>query len=298
MMKRWVSGMMLGAILLGGVVLAQGGAQLPPATDEIAAMEHAFSQVTEFFATLISELKGAVSTLNAADQDLLAKYRAVAVQLKDAEARILQLQDVCARVPALAKGVEGLSARLEEAWARIGELRADVEAGKRTDQELAASIALLADNMEKTKDQLTAAIAELGNKMSEIARQVDNHETRIAALEAQDIGSLQRRVLALEQAAQALQIKIENNREKVAGLEKVLGGFTADLEATKTALGALAAKVDEHEARLATVETTVDGLNVKAVQEALGMAQGVATIALLAGIAALVLYLVGMGSGG
>lgn len=344
-MKRVIGGLVVGAVLLGGIALAQGGVKLPPAEEEIAAMESAFNQVSLFFAGLITELKGAVSALNAVDADLAAKYRAVAAQLKDAEGKIRELQEICARVPGLMNRVDGLAGRLEEAWAQIVELRAIAGNLAKTDQELAAGITALAQGLEKTRQDFATAIATLGDKVSDLTRQgavhgnrltalegavlalksgieaceaslraeieglgkklgdqvlglqssiaqinrqLADHAGRIAALEAQDIGSLQRRILALEQAVQALNIKIENNREKIAYLEKAIGGFTSDI---KTTIGALQAKVEDHETRLATVETTVIGLDVKALQDGLAMAQGIAIVALLAGLAALVIGL-------
>ncbi len=325
MMKRVIGGLVVGAVLLGGIALAQGGVQLPPAKEEIAAMENAFNQVSLFFAGLITELKGAVAALNAVDADLAAKYQAVAVRLEDA------------------------SARLDEAWAQIAELHAIAESLSRTDQELAAGLTALAQSLEKTRQDFTAAISTLGDKVSDLTkqgtvhgtrltalegavlalnsqieaceaslkaeiealegklsqevvsvqgsiasinRQLSEHAGRIAALEAQDLGSMQRRILALEQAIQALNIKIENNREKITWLEKAIGGFTADL---KRMVGELQLQVDDHEARLAVVETTAASLDAQALQDGIAMAQGIAIVALLAGLAALVMALLGGG---
>ncbi len=57
MAKRVVGGLLVGLILGSGVALTQG-AQLPPAEVEIAAMEEAFGQVTNFFKGFIVEIKG------------------------------------------------------------------------------------------------------------------------------------------------------------------------------------------------------------------------------------------------
>lgn len=347
MTKRVIGGLIVGAVLLSGVAWAQGEVTLPSAEEEIAIMETAFSQVSLFFAGLITELKGAVAALNAVDADLAARHQAVAAQLRDAEGKIRELQAICANVPGLMTRVDGIANRLEEAWARISELRALAEALHKTDQELAAGITALAQSLEKTRQELAAAIAALGDKVSDLAkqgsvhgnritalegavlslkaqieacestllaeiealdgkltqqvlslqgsitninRQLSEHAGRISALEAQDIGSMQRRILALEQAVQALNIKIENNREKIAWLEKAIGGFTADL---KTTIGALHARVDDHETRLAVVEATTAGLDVQAIQDGIAMAQGLAVAALLVGLAALVLTLLG-----
>ncbi|HPD07221.1 MAG TPA: hypothetical protein PLC08_05085 [Candidatus Bipolaricaulis sp.] len=348
MMRRVMGGLLVGAVLFGGVALAQQtGVQLPPAEEEIAAMESAFNQVSQFFTGLITELKGAVAALSAVDADLAAQQRALAAKLADAEGKIHELQEVCAHVPGLLSRVDGLAARLDEAEAQIAELRAIAQGLTKTDQELASGLTSLATSLEKTRQDFATAIATLGDQVSDLTKQgtvhanritalegavlalkssietceaalqaeieaistnldqqvlalqssianvnqqLADHASRIAALEAQDIGSLQRRILALEQSVQALNIKIENNREKIAYLEKAIGGFTSDLQTT---IGTLQARVDDHEARLATVETTVVGLDVKALQDAVTMAQGMAIVALVAGLAGLVLGLLG-----
>jgi len=349
MMKRVIGGLVAGAMLFGGIGLGQGAVQLPPAEEEIAAMESAFNCVSLFFAGLITEVKGAVAALNAVDADLAAKHRAVADQLRNAEGKIRELQEICARVPGLMSRVDGLATRLDEAWAQIVQLRSIAESLHKTDQELAAGLSSLAQGLEKTRQEFATAIAMLGDKVSDLTRQgtvhgtrltalegavlalrsqieaceealraeigalddklggqivslqgsiasvnrqLADHAGRIAALESQDIGSMQRRILALEQAVQALNIRIENNREKISYLEKAMGGFTADV---RTTVGALQAHVEDHEARLTTVETTVVGVqsDVQALRDELAMAQGMAIVALLAGLAALVLGLLG-----
>ncbi|MCX7750619.1 MAG: hypothetical protein N2320_03590, partial [Candidatus Bipolaricaulota bacterium] len=168
---------------------------------------------------------------------------------------------------------------------------------------LEGAVLALKSQIEACEASLKAEIEGLGGKINQqiltlqasiadINRQLSDHAGRIAALEAQDIGSLQRRVLALEQAVQALNIKIENNREKIAYLEKAIGGFTADL---KTTIGALQAKVEDHEARLSAAEGAVATLqtDVQGLKDGLAMAQGLAIVALLVGIAGLVLGLLG-----
>lgn len=336
MMKRVLGGLVAGAVLLGGMALAQGAVQLPPAEEEIAAMESAFSQVSLFFAEFITEVKDAVASLNAVDVDLAARHRALSTRL------------------------EGLAGRVEQAWDQITALRASTERLTQVDAELAAGIQSLATDIEKTRQELATAIAALADKVSDLAKQgtvhgnrltalegavlslrasietceanlwaeiearegalqaslkaldgkfteqiaalqgsvasltreMSDHAGRIAALEAQDLGSVQRRVLALEQAVQALNIKIENNREKIGYLEKAMGGFTSDV---RTTVGALQASVEDHEVRLTTVETSTAALQgeLQALKDGLAMAQGLAIVGLLAGLAALVLGLLG-----
>ncbi len=316
-MKRVLGWLVVGVILVGGVSLADG-VRLPPAGEEIAAMEQAFSCLTDFFAGFIGEFKDAVAALDAADQEIMARYRALAVQLKDAEAKILQLSDICERVPGIARRVDGLEDRLQEAWTRIAELRKDVEAqlsalsariggaeddigrlAARTDRligQLGDRLAKLEADLELFRREFSAELAEIRDQQSKLGSQLGDHETRIKKLEELDLGSLHRRVLALEQATQALQIKIENNRHKVESVELAIAGFTADLAAQGKRITDLERRVDGHDGRIASLETLTEDLDLHAMRDALAMAQTLAVIGMLLGAGALVLFLVAGGS--
>ncbi len=294
-MRRTVSWLMVGVILLGGVALAGDGSgvQLPPAEEEIAAMEKAFGEVTGFFAELIAELKGAVAALNQVDEELQSRYRALAVQLKDAEAKLLELADVCARVPGLEERVGGLTSRLSELTSRVTELRLRVEGelsriDKRVDQ--------VSSEVKELDARLTGLVTDLSDLREELKRvsaRLADHESRIIALEELDLGSLHRRVLGLEQSVQALQIKIDNNRKKIEGVETTLAGFSADIQSQRKAIQNLESRVEAQEGRITEVETMVEDLDVPALQEALGTTQVLGILGLLLGAGALVLVLLG-----
>ncbi len=316
-MRKAVGWLMVGMVLLGGVALAGygSGVQLPPAEEEIAAMEKAFGCVTDFFAELITELKDAVAALNAVDQELSARYRALAVQLKDAEADILQLKDVAAQVPGLMERVDGLGSRLSEATASITQLRRHVESeinrldarvdGVSGDVEamesrltsdvkaLEAQISSGVDDLDKRLSMLIVEISKIQEELVEMGEQLSDHEARITALEKLDLGSLQRRVLGLEQSAQALQIKIENNRHKIEGVEATLAGFSKDISAQNRAIDDLKDRLAQQDARISDVEYMVEDLDVPALREALGTAQVLGILGLLLGAGALVMVLLG-----
>lgn len=256
-MRKRILAVALVGLLLAPLAFAEEAGGLPPAEEEIAALEQVYDQVVSYFGSLIAELKGAVQALNASDQDHAARYQALVAELKDVEAKIGQLQEMCAQVPQLAGRLQALEARLAD---EVATLKSDVE-------------------------------KKLGVLADDLTSQLSDHEARISALEKQDMGSLQRRILALEQASQALQVKIENNRAKLAGFEAALGGFTADIQANKDAIALLQTRVNDHDDRIATLEAQVEGLDIQAMQDALGAAQGMALLALLAGIGTIVLYL-------
>ena len=272
-MRRKLLGIVIVGLILAPWALADQG----------APVEGAYDQVLSCFETFLGDLKGAIDSLNAADQDLEARYQALAVELKDAEATILQLQDAVAQIPGLADRIGSLEEKLNEVITAVHQLRTDAEArfAQLTDriqageealqslaadfeafkaemesklaalaQQLADEITKLSQNCDQKFAALKAQLDELAAGFSDMSAQLADHEARIAALEEQDLGSLQRRILALEQAAQALQIKIENSRAKIEGIEAALGGFTADIQANKDALASLTARVNEQDTRL------------------------------------------------
>lgn len=276
-MKKVLALAVIGSLLGLGAWADPVQVTLPSAEEEVAALQKAWAQVAVVLEGFIKESKSAIATLNSNDQDLQAKYRAVAVQLKDLEAKILQVQETSSTMKI---DLETKLLQLQEATIRA-------------DKDLAGSIASLAERVEAIRTELSSALVPIGDKLNALASVSEAHEKRIATLEAFDLGSLSRRILSLEQATQALQIKIENNREKIGGLESTMAGFTGDLAALKDTVSLLQGTVDSHETRLSSVEATVEGLDVKALNDQLAMVQGMAIIGLIAGIASVVLLLTG-----
>ena len=173
----WKYTVLFGLLLVGSLGLAQA----PPAEDEIASMQAAFGQVTDFFASFIQESKEHFLTLENSFAGLSAQ------------------------VNGLVQDVESLGSRL------------------------------------------------------------DDHEARITALEQIDLGGVQRRLLALEEARQALQTKIDNNRAKMEGVEAALGGYQSDIESLKTSVSDLGTSLEAQGAELAALKEEVTSL--KAVQD-------------------------------
>ncbi|MCS7240254.1 MAG: hypothetical protein NZ651_03300 [Candidatus Bipolaricaulota bacterium] len=266
-MKRLGIALVLGAALGLAALADPAAVKLAPAEEEVKALREAWAKVLNVFEGFVVEFKGAVTTLNSNDQDLLGKYRALAAQLADLEAKFMQLQELCGqKIPALEKGLS----------------------------DCLSQIAVLRKSLEDVIAGYKAADAALEAKIAALAAQIDQLSSRVSVLESYDIGNLSRRVLSLEQAIQAVQIKIENNREKIAALEKTLGGFAADISALKGSVANLETKVSDHDARIATVEKTL-GTNVQDLSARLDTVQAIAILGLLAGIGALVVMLLGIG---
>ncbi len=292
----------LGIVVISVAALGLAGlaepaaAQLAPAQEEIKALREAWAKVLNVFEEFLMEFKGAIDTLNSTDQDLLAKYRALAIQLKDLEAKLLQLQEMCGqKIPALEKSVSEIVNQAAFLRKSIEEVVAGYKAA---DAELEAKLIALIGELRKALDEAVAgyqaADKDLEAKIARVAAQMEELASRVSVLESYDIGNLSRRVLSLEQAIQAIQIKIENNREKIAALEKTIGGLSADISALKDSVLTLEARVSDHDTRLADLESKM-GTNIQDLTGRLDMVQTLSVLALLAGIGAIVLVLLGLG---
>jgi chromosome segregation ATPase len=348
-MKRLGIAAILGAAL-GLAILAQPKpVTLAPAEEEVKALREAWGKVLVVFEEFLVEFKGAVATLNSNDRDLFRHYQALSAQLRDLEAKFLQLRelyhqkipalenslsDCLGQIATLRRGLEdvirgykaadatleakvaALAAQMDQLSARVSALESyDIGTIARRVLSLEHAIQGVQIRIENNQEKIAALEKALGGLTADIAEKIATLEKaigglaadigalkhsvsavegRVSVLESYDIGTIARRVLSLEHAIQAVQIKIENNREKIAALEKTLGGLTADIAALKRSVSTLEARVNAQEARLAAVEETM-GANVQDLTARLDMVQVLAVLGLLAGIGAIVLILLGLG---
>lgn len=324
-MQRIFWALMMGAALGLAASAEPAAVKVAPAAEEVQALQEAWAQVVKFFEEFVTEIKSAVNTLSDNDQDILAKYRALAVQLKDLEAKILQIQETFAqKSTSLEKGLGECAAKIAELRKAMEEL---AQGYKAADAELEAKIAAALKDLRQSLEQvavgyqkadadlearvqsaleelrrgLEGAIAacreveaNLGQKIATLGGQIEGLQKRVEALESYDIGNVARRVLGLEQAIQAVQAKIENNREKIAALEKTVGGFAADIASLKESVLSLQTQVGDHEARIAAVEESM-GTNIQDLSARVDAVQALAILGLLAGVGAIVLLLLGIG---
>lgn len=85
---------------------------LPPAEQEIAAMEAAFKEVTSFFSSFIIEMKCSLASLSAADQAINSKYESLKLKVND----VLKAFEIFNRF------MESAQAQLDDHEERITEL--------------------------------------------------------------------------------------------------------------------------------------------------------------------------------
>lgn len=189
-MRRSVALLIMGVLFLAPLVAladeeAGGGARLPPAEEEIQAMQSAFAGVTEFLASLIREFKMTVDSLRARDEGLEAKYRALAVQLKDLEARISQLGTQVADHEQRIKRLEsqdlgylqrkvlGLEQAIQALQAKIENNRAKVEGFEETLADLSSRVSANEESISSLTSRMGQLEADFGAYRDELGAQLE-----------------------------------------------------------------------------------------------------------------------------
>ncbi|MFH1609765.1 MAG: hypothetical protein ABID40_03960 [Candidatus Bipolaricaulota bacterium] len=146
-----------------------------------------------------------------------------AVELPPAEVEVVALEQAFAQVTDFFKGL------ITEFKGSLTMLQAEVRVLERQSLALQMGLEEIAGRVVKIEATILPLIRGL--------------EGRIAALEKHDIGSLERRLGALDKATEALLVKIDNNRAKIEGLETALVAFSADSELCMSVAGETKAEV-------------------------------------------------------
>jgi len=279
----------LSLIFFLAVVHAQeegGGEAVPELLEqELAAMEAVFEGLESFMGELIGEVKGNMAGIVRLDEDsknLRNILDAVTLELKAAEGRIVNLredvdkmsnvqQEFRVRIIALEAGLSELSAFCDEL-----SLKADVTAEDLA--KLKESYAALAADYSAFKVAILADISALKKGHEDLV-------ARVQRIEDEDVGTFKKKVLELERTMSALSIRIDNNRAKLEGFDHAIAGLANDVEANKSGILANMSLLEDHEARLMTLE---DGTMVADLQEQVSTLYFLAIIALLAGVGALI----------
>lgn len=294
---------------------AANGAQSDLLKQEIASMESVFGNLQSFMAELISEVKGnmsGVDTLNSSLGDLQDVVKAISVELKSAEGKIVGLQDTVQEMGGVQQTTQARLAKLESGLASLSQFAHDccdtltANLSSLTDQvnglanqfsalqkdyaafkkSLAADLSALGDrvtaleneNIGAFKDSTTADISALKSGQATL-------ETRVKALEDQDVGTFKKKVLELERSMSALAIKIDNNRAKLEGFDQAIAGLSGDIQANKAAIQTNQKAIAAQDSRISSLE---GGSQLKDLQDQVSTLTFVSIVGLLAGIGALV----------
>jgi len=296
-------------------------------SEELARMEAVFNELEYFMGELVTEIKGNMADIDYVSlriEDLNNILKAIAAEIKVAEGRIVGLteradtmatvqQEFRVRVVALEAGLSELAAAVATCCA---ELESALELTREDLAELAAAfdawiadyqafrdeyaafgeyvlseIAALSDNLGGRIDDLSV---ELGGRISMLESGVEDLAIRVQKLEDEDVGSFKKKVLELERAMNALSIRVENNRTKLEGFDHAIAGLARDIGANKASILANMSLIEDHEARIGTLEGgTALETAMAGMQEEIGTLYFVSILALLAGAAALIWGFIG-----
>jgi chromosome segregation ATPase len=256
---------------------------------QLASMESAFGGLEAFMSELISEVKGNMADIDdlyANLNDLEDVVKAVTIELKDAEGKIVGLredtdslsdvqQELKVRIVALEAGLSELSAfceelkvRLDGAETNLASLRGDFDA-------LFARYATFQEEYAAFKDSVYADISLL-------QRRVEDLSTRVLALEDEDVGTFKKKVIELERTMAAVAIRVDNNRTKLEGFDYTIAGLAEEMAATREGiLRSNEELLSEYEVRLQALEESDLATRVDTVFF-------ISIVALLAGVGALI----------
>lgn len=194
MVKRVVCGLVAGSLLWVAAGAGQEGVMLPPAEEEIAAMELAFAQVTAFFKGFILEIKGSLTMLDERVKSLertslilklgleelaaqtklgleqlsgrLTKFEAaVAPAIMALEARVTALEkydypSLERRIAALDKAYEALAVRIDNSRAKIEGLEVALAGIRTAIEDLPAVVDEVRADIAVIREDLEAAKAK------------------------------------------------------------------------------------------------------------------------------------------
>jgi len=279
----------LSLIFFLAVVHAQeegGGEAVPELLEqELAAMEAVFEGLESFMGELIGEVKGNMAGIVRLDEDsknLRNILDAVTLELKAAEGRIVNLRE----------DVDKMSNVQQEFRVRIIALEAGLSELSAFCDELSVKADVTAEDLAKLKESYAALAADYSAFkvaiLADISALKKGHEdlvARVQRIEDEDVGTFKKKVLELERTMSALSIRIDNNRAKLEGFDHAIAGLANDVEANKSGILANMSLLEDHEARLMTLE---DGTMVADLQEQVNTLYFLAIIALLAGVGALI----------
>ncbi|HDJ29702.1 MAG TPA: hypothetical protein ENF29_01455 [Candidatus Acetothermia bacterium] len=303
-MKKWITVALVGlmaSILFLAVAQAQEAA--PVEADKPTSLAGALGCFESFMSDVLDKIQAnmaQIDTLNGKTDDLRNTLSAVSLEIKDAEGKIIGLrQDVDAmgavqkgygdRIGALEQKLSDLAAACDAVAKKVDVNQADIAA-------LKDAVAALSDDYQAFKQSVQADIAAVQQdingfkqntaaQFSAVNKSIADLNGRVKVLEDQDVGTFKKKVIELERTMSALSIKIDNNRSKLEGFDQAFADFSAEIDANKQAILANKNLLEDHENRIAALES---GTQLTDLQDQVNSLYFISIVALLAGVGALV----------
>ena len=303
-MKKWITVALVGlmaSILFLAVAQAQEAA--PVEADKPTSLAGALGCFESFMSDVLDKIQAnmaQIDTLNGKTDDLRNTLSAVSLEIKDAEGKIIGLrQDVDAmgavqkgygdRIGALEQKLSDLAAACDAVAKKVDVNQADIAA-------LKDAVAALSDDYQAFKQSVQADIAAVQQdingfkqntaaQFSAVNKSIADLNGRVKLLEDEDVGTFKKKVIELERTMSALSIKIDNNRSKLEGFDQAFADFSAEIDANKQAILANKNLLEDHENRIAALES---GAQLTDLQDQVNSLYFISIVALLAGVGALV----------
>ncbi len=197
-----VGGLLLVLVLGTASGLAQGGVALPPAEEEVAALESAFAQITKFFSGFIGDVKGSLAMLGRKVDDL--EKATIVFQM----------------------GLEGLAQRFRDQAGQLSSLADRVTTIERAIEGSIGPALLNLDRRISALEKYDFAsferrLAALDHAHGALSVRIDNNRSKIEALEAAlaaTSAGLDERLAVVEE----VQVEAATQREEIEALKAEL----------------------------------------------------------------------------
>jgi chromosome segregation ATPase len=301
-------------IAFGQTETTTGGGTVSALLDkELTELGTVLDSLEAFMAQLVGEVKGNMAEIGRVEgkaDDLRDVLRAVSVEIKDAEGKIVGLREDVDRLAGVSEEsktrITALEAGLAELSKFCEKLATTLEVTRDDVAKLSTELAALLDELRTLKvgfaalgEELRAGLAALASEVrieldamsgefradiSALKKTTDDLSIRVQKLEDEDVATFKKKVIELERAMSALAIKVDNNRAKLEGFDQALATLAASVEQNTLAIGMIQPLVESHETRLAVLEDPTSMTELKNQVNTLFV---ISILALLAGVGAL-----------
>jgi len=303
-MKKWITVALVGlmaSILFLAVAQAQEAA--PVEADKPTSLAGALGCFESFMSDVLDKIQAnmaQIDTLNGKTDDLRNTLSAVSLEIKDAEGKIIGLRQDVDAMGAVQKGygdrIGALEQKLSDLAAACDAVAKKVDVNQSDIAALKDAVAALSDDYQAFKQSVQADIAAVQQdingfkqntaaQFSAVNKSIADLNGRVKVLEDQDVGTFKKKVIELERTMSALSIKIDNNRSKLEGFDQAFADFSAEIDANKQAILANKNLLEDHENRIAALES---GTQLTDLQDQVNSLYFISIVALLAGVGALV----------
>jgi len=285
-MKKWMTVALVGILsLILFLTVAQAQEAAPAPTEKSASLESTLNCFAAFMSDILGKIKAnmdQIDQFNGKVNDLRDIVQAVSLEIKDAEGKIVGLRQ---DLGALGEVQKAYGDRISALETQLSDLAAACDAVTKKAEVTQSDLSALKDAFDALNADYQAFKQSIQAEISALQKNIANLDGRVKKLEDEDVGTFKKKVIELERTMSALSIKIDNNRAKLEGIDQAIAGFASDIEANKKAILANKNLLEDHENRIAALES---GTQLADLQDQINSLYFISIVALLAGVGALV----------